>query len=72
MLVRPDSRRKLILGTAYRPHRRGAADPEADFSDLEAQYQRLCIRDVDPGPFSQSRDSGIFGKKSRDFPGCRD
>ena len=41
VLVRPDRRRKVILGTAYRPPRRGVADLEADFSDLEAQYQRL-------------------------------
>ena len=34
----------------------------------------LCVggRDVDPGPFFRSRDFGIFGKKSRDFPGSRD
>ena len=41
--VRPDRRRKFILGTVYRPPRRNVADMEADFNDLEAQYQRVCI-----------------------------
>ena len=43
VLVRPDRRRKFVLGTVYRPPRHSAADLEADFSDLEAQYQRVCI-----------------------------
>ena len=43
VMVRPDRRRRFVLGTVYRPPRRGVADLEADFSDLEAQYQRVCL-----------------------------
>ena len=43
VLVRPDRRRRFVLGTVYRPPRHYVADVEADFSELEAQYQLLCI-----------------------------
>ena len=43
VLVKPDKRRKFILGVVYRPPRHKVADLEADFSDLEAQYQRVSI-----------------------------
>ena len=40
-LVKPDGKRRLILGSVYRPPRRPVADPRADFDDLEEQYRRL-------------------------------
>ena len=43
VMVKPDRRRKFVLGTVYRPPRRGVAELEADFSDLEALYQRVCL-----------------------------
>ena len=42
-VIKPDTRRQFICGILYRPPRRGVADLEADFADLENQYQRLLI-----------------------------
>ena len=34
-LVKPDGKRRLIIGSVYRPPRRTVADLRADFTDLE-------------------------------------
>ena len=42
-LVKPETKRQLIVCIVYRPPRRNSADLEADFLDLENQYQLLLI-----------------------------
>ena len=51
----------------------GCPPPLDDFLNTPLPYLKLMLsRDVDPGPYSQSLDFGIFGEKFRDFPGSRD
>ena len=42
-LIKPDGKRQVVIGSVYRPPRRALADLTADFSDLEAQFQRMII-----------------------------
>ena len=42
-LVKPDSKRQLIVGSIYRPPRDRVDDVRADFADLDAQYQRVLL-----------------------------
>ena len=41
--IKPDRRRHFVLCTVYRPPRRSVADLNADFTDLEAQYQHVSV-----------------------------
>ena len=43
-LVRPDKKRRFVMGVAYRPPRHRVADIEADLADLESQYQRVLLK----------------------------
>lgn len=43
-LVRPDKRRRFVMGVAYRPPRHRVADIEAVLADLESQYQRVLLK----------------------------
>ena len=42
-LVRVGQRRQFVLCVAYRPPRRSVADLNADFGELEAQYQHVSV-----------------------------
>ena len=43
-LVRPDSKRRFVMGVVYRPPRHRVADIEADLTDLESQYHRVLLK----------------------------
>lgn len=40
-MIKPKAKRQIIVGIVYRPPRRNVPDIEADFSDLELQFQYL-------------------------------
>ena len=43
VMVKPDTKRQLIMCTVYRPPRRNVDDLKADFADLESQLQRVIL-----------------------------